>query len=148
MNEELQSTNEALETMNDELRMRSTELNQVNEFFESVLLSLNVGVAVTDANFAVQVWNRESENLWGLRSDEVRGQNLLGLDIGLPVDRLRVPGMAVLKGETAQQTLELEAITRLGRSVRCAVSIMPLPHSGPPRGLIILTSVPGATATR
>ena len=34
MNEELQSTNEELETINDELRQRSVELNEVNDFLE------------------------------------------------------------------------------------------------------------------
>jgi two-component system CheB/CheR fusion protein len=77
MNEELQSTNEELETVNEELRQRSEELRQVNGFLESILGSLRGGVAVVDSDFLVRVWNKRAEDLWGLRSDEVRGKNLL-----------------------------------------------------------------------
>jgi two-component system CheB/CheR fusion protein len=61
--EELQSTVEELETINDELRQRSTELNEASFFFESVLMGLRAGVAVTDRELRIQVWNREADNL-------------------------------------------------------------------------------------
>jgi two-component system CheB/CheR fusion protein len=138
MNEELQSTNEELETMNDELRQRSTELNEVNFFFESVLASIQAGVAVTDPHLRIQVWNRESEQLWGLRADEVRGQDLLSLDIGLPVAELREPARACLSGGSTQETLTVDAINRLGRPILCKVSIMPLANDGKVQGAIIL----------
>ncbi len=89
MNEELQSTNEELETVNDELRRRSEEFKRVNAFLEAILGSLRGGVVVVDPDFLIRVWNPQAENLWGLRSDEVRGSNLLNLDIGLPVVRLK-----------------------------------------------------------
>src|SRR2546423_1647774 len=91
MNEELQSTNEELQTMNEELRERSDELNQVNSFFESVLTSFRGGVAVLDADLRILVWNEHAVDLWGLRADEATGRNFLGLDIGLPVERLKAP---------------------------------------------------------
>jgi len=138
MNEELQSTNEELETMNDELRQRSTELNEVNFFFESVLASLQAGVVVTDTHLRIQVWNHQAEQLWGLRSDEVRGQDLLSLDIGLPVADLREPAQAIVGGRSKRESVTLEATNRTGRKVTCDVSIMPLAQGTKSQGLIIL----------
>ena len=96
MNEELQSTNEELETINDELRERTGELNQVNEFLESILTSLGVGVAVLDQQQRVQIWNLRAEDLWGLRADEALDSQFLSLDIGLPSERLAPALRAVL----------------------------------------------------
>jgi two-component system CheB/CheR fusion protein len=89
MNEELQSTNEELETINDEVRQRGEDLNQANRFLESVLTSLRSGVAVVDRELRILAWSRHAEELWGLRGEEVGGQHLLNLDIGLPVQKLR-----------------------------------------------------------
>src|SRR5262249_48875089 len=77
MNEELQSRNEELQTMNEELRQRSEELNRANGFLESVLAGVRSGVIVLDREFHVIAWNHRAEDLWGLRTDEVRGQNFL-----------------------------------------------------------------------
>ncbi len=84
MNEELQSANEELQTINEELHQRSDELNEVNAYLEAILTSLRGGVVVLDRELLVRIWNRQSEELWGLRADEVRGKNFLNLDIGLP----------------------------------------------------------------
>ena len=89
MNEELQSMNDELQSMNEELRDRTTALNDVNGYFDSVLTSLQAGVIVVDPELRVRTWNRQAEDLWGLRSDEVLGQHLLNLDIGLPVELVR-----------------------------------------------------------
>src|SRR5581483_7400209 len=88
MNEELQSTNEELETINDELRQRTDELNDVNSYLESILTSLQTGVIVVNRDMRIQVWNQQATELWGLRSEEVEGEHLMNLDIGLPVDQL------------------------------------------------------------
>ncbi|MDX6665097.1 MAG: two-component system, chemotaxis family, CheB/CheR fusion protein, partial [Solirubrobacteraceae bacterium] len=95
MNEELQSTNEQLETMNDELRERSGEITRLNTFLGTILSSMSLGVAVVDRKGVIQVWNTHAADLWGLRSDEVVGQSLLGLDIGLPVEQL-APGLRAI----------------------------------------------------
>jgi two-component system CheB/CheR fusion protein len=138
MNEELQSTNEELETMNDELRRRSLELNDVNVFFESVLISVRVAVIVADTQLRVMVWNREAEDLWGLRSDEVEGQHLLNLDIGFPVERLRDPARACISGESERQMLTVEATNRRGRSITCQVLCTPLARGDGIQGVVIL----------
>jgi two-component system CheB/CheR fusion protein len=126
MNEELQSTNEELQTMNDELRQRSDELNQVNSFLESILTSLRGAVIVLDSEIKVLIWNRAAEDLWGLREHEVRGKNLLGLDIGLPTERLKAPIRSSLNGAKRNGPVTLDAVNRRGRHITCAVTITPL----------------------
>src|SRR6266540_4327829 len=88
MNEELQSTNDELQNINDELRDRSRELSAAEAFLDAVLASLQAGVTVVDKDLDIQVWNRQAEELWGLRREEVIGQRFLSLDIGLPTDEL------------------------------------------------------------
>jgi two-component system CheB/CheR fusion protein len=127
MNEELQSTNEELETINDELRQRTDELNELNSFFESILTSLQSGVIVVDRDVRVQVWNQQAAELWGLRDEEVEGEHLMNLDIGLPVERLNQPIRACLTGEDgAQFELELDAVNRRGRAIRCRTLVTSL----------------------
>src|SRR5205085_4120681 len=89
MNEELQSTNEELETLNSELNIRTLELNRINVFMSSILSSLRDGVVVVDQDMVVLAWNNRSEDLWGMREEEVIGKHFLNLDIGLPVEKLR-----------------------------------------------------------
>ncbi|MGL5873002.1 MAG: CheR family methyltransferase, partial [Xenococcaceae cyanobacterium] len=126
INEELQSTNEELQAINDELRQRTGDLNQANAFLNSILASVQAGVIVVDRQFNILTWNDEAENLWGLRLDEVRGQSILGLDIGLPVEQLREPIRNCLaETETRQETV-LEALNRRGRTFQCRVSYNPL----------------------
>jgi two-component system CheB/CheR fusion protein len=141
MNEELQSTNEELETINDELHQRTDELNDVNSFLEAVLGSLSAAVIVVDRELRVQAWNDAARELWGLHSEEVQGQHLLNLDIGLPVDRLRVPARAALAGEQPQPEV-VEAVNRRGRAVRVNVRFAPLASNGTEvRGCIVMMEV-------
>lgn len=135
MNEELQSTNEELQTINDELRQRSDELNEVNAFLESILTSLRGGVVVLDRDLGILIWNHQSENLWGLRSDEVRGKHLLNLDIGLPVEQLKVPIRAILSGEAESSETIVDATNRRGRKISCRVTVTPLLHTEPEQGI-------------
>jgi two-component system CheB/CheR fusion protein len=130
MNEELQSTNEELQTINDELRERTLELNEVNAFLETILTSMGVAVAVLDRNLTVQVWNAQSVDLWGLRSEEAEGEGLLGLELGLPVDRLAAPLRDVLRDGGARVELVLDATNRRGRAIDCRVVALPLKANG------------------
>jgi two-component system CheB/CheR fusion protein len=139
MNEELQSSNEELRTMNDELHLRTEQLDQVNAFLESILTSLQSGVAVLKKDLQVQVWNGRSEDLWGLRSEEVQGKNFLNLDIGLPVEKLRQPIKASLSDDGAPTLVTVDAVNRRGRAIRCAVRCSPLVgHDKQVRGTILL----------
>jgi two-component system, chemotaxis family, CheB/CheR fusion protein len=126
MNEELQSTNEELETINDEVRQRGEDLNHANRFLESVLTSLRSGVAVVDRELRILAWSRHAEELWGLRGEEVNGQHLLNLDIGLPVQKLRPLLKACLSGESAHEQKILDAVNRRGKKILCQVTCAPL----------------------
>jgi two-component system CheB/CheR fusion protein len=121
MNEELQSTNEEMQTVNDELRQRSTELNEVNSFLASILRSLQGGVVVLNRDLQIQIWNHKTEDLWGLRSEEVIGKHFLNLDIGLPVDLLRTAIRNCLAGED-RQTIIVDAVNRRGKTIHCKVT--------------------------
>jgi two-component system CheB/CheR fusion protein len=139
MNEELQSTNEELQTINAELRQRSDELNRTNAFLQSVITGVRSGVVVVDREFYVIAWNHRAEALWGLRADEVRGQNLLNLDIGLPADQLRAGIRSCLAGEHEHIELVVKATNRRGRSITCKVTSTPLLGSGQEvRGAILM----------
>ncbi len=138
MNEELQSTNEELETTNNELRERTEQLDNSNAFLESVLSSLQAAVVVLDRNLNVIEWNRKAEDLWGLRSDEVQSHSIFSLDIGLPVEQLRISIRACLAGESPEPMV-LEAMNRRGKTIRCRVTYSPLMGShSERRGLILM----------
>src|SRR5439155_15858142 len=144
MNEELQSTNEELEATNTELRQRSLDLDEANIYLEAILGSLGSGVIVLNRQLAVRVWNRVSEDLWGLRSDEVEGQHFLNLDIGLPVDPLSQPIRAALNGETEIVDVPLHAVNRRGRAIEVSVRVAPLRGDGKaPDGVIVLVRSAG-----
>jgi two-component system CheB/CheR fusion protein len=110
MNEELQSTNEEIETVNEELGLRGEERDKLNTFLQSILASLESGVIVVDNDLLVQVWNVRSEELWGLRADEVLNKNLLNLGIGLPFGDL----------------ITVDATNRRGKAIRSRVSCAPM----------------------
>jgi two-component system CheB/CheR fusion protein len=99
---------------------------------------MRAGVVVVDKDALVRLWNEHSEDLWGLRADEVRGKNFLNLDIGLPVGQLRQPIRGVVSGDGGAE-LTLDAVNRRGRHLRCRVTISPLGADGDVRGAILLT---------
>ncbi len=147
INEELQSTNEELQTVNLELRDRTDELNRTSEFMEGVLTNLDTGVVVIDSKWSILIWNDHMEDLWGLRADEVQGESLFNLDIGLPVELLRNPIRACLTSGD-RQALVLEAINRRGKSVRlsigCSLLAVPSLDDGE-RRLGVLVTMDGAS---
>lgn len=129
MNEELQSTNEELQTVNNELRERTDDLQHANVFRESILASLQSGVAVLDDQLNVQIWNDQAVNLWGLRSEETKGRSFMNLDIGLPVSQLSGLISACLKGDTSSHAIKVTAINRRGKPFTCRVTCSPLKNS-------------------
>ncbi|BDA72255.1 MCP methyltransferase, CheR-type with PAS/PAC sensor [Calothrix sp. PCC 7716] len=139
MNEELQSTNEELQTINEELRQRSEELNRVNSFLESILTSLRAGVVVLSPDFHILIWNRKAEDLWGLRNDEVLLQHFMSLDIGLPLEPLRIPIREIFAGKSDYYEILLDARNRRGRLIQCHVICTPLRRTGTDiQGVILL----------
>jgi two-component system, chemotaxis family, CheB/CheR fusion protein len=138
MNEELQSTNEELETINNELRDRSSEVTELNQFLQSILGSFQSAVVVLGTEMDVRAWNRQAEDLWGLRADEVLNQHFLNLDIGFPVEKLRGPIRSLLAGRTEQDQLTCPAVNRRGRPIECTVSLSQLVGAGTTRGVILV----------
>jgi two-component system CheB/CheR fusion protein len=108
------------------------------------LISQRGGLVVIDRDLRISVWNDESAELWGLRTDEAPGQHFLNIDIGLPVEDLRQPIRAVLGGES-HHVIDLDATNRRGREFRCRVSLTPLVNRGAQiRGVILLMEAIGS----
>ena len=142
MNEEMQATNEELQTINDELGQRTTELDQLNAFLESIWAGLDGAVTVLDADLRVLVWNHGSEELWGVRQEEVQGQHFLNLDIGLPIDQVRPALRAAMSDENGTRSTVIEATNRRGKPVTCRVTCSPLLDSDKTlRGVIMVVVV-------
>jgi two-component system CheB/CheR fusion protein len=143
MNEELTSTNDELEAMNEEQRRHTEQLDRLNLFLEGILGNLGVGVAVVDRDNDIQLWNANSEDLWGLRPAEVEGENILSLDIGLPVAALREPLEDAMSAGATRTELTLDAVNRRGRKFSCEVQVMPLFSAGrgPFGGVVLMREV-------
>jgi two-component system CheB/CheR fusion protein len=140
MNEELHSTNDELGMFNDELQRRGGELDVANQFLESVFESLQGGVAVVDRQLRIQVWNKQAQELWGVRAEEVVNMLLPQIDIGLPVREVESLVVATLNDGKESQYATLEATNRRGRKIVCMVTSTPLigPGGGEARGAIVL----------
>jgi two-component system CheB/CheR fusion protein len=122
--------------MNTELHKRTNDLGTTNAFLRSILASLRAGVAVVDDQLNVLVWNHRAEDLWGLRADEVQGQSLLTLGIGLPVEQL--PVSAFLAGEASHQEVTVQAMNRRGRAIECLITCTPFLGAGGEREGVVL----------
>lgn len=139
MNEELQSMNDELQSTNEELRARTTEISALNHFMESILGSLRAAVIVVNRDMMVQVWNRQAEDLWGLREDETVGAHLLNLDSGLPSEELKgIIRRVIFDGDVGEE-VSLGAVNRRGRSVQLRVTVSPLlSERDAPTGALLL----------
>jgi two-component system CheB/CheR fusion protein len=96
-------------------------------------------VVVLDPDLRVLVWNHGSEDLWGVRQEEVQGQHFLNLDIGLPTDQVLPAIRVAMSGEIGTQSTTIEAVNRRGRRVTCRVTCSPLlDDDKTPRGVIVV----------
>jgi two-component system, chemotaxis family, CheB/CheR fusion protein len=116
--------------MNDELRHRTQELNDMNSFLETILTTIGLAVAVLDRNQRVQIWNGQAHELWGLTAYEAEDQHVMALDIGLPVEQLRQQLRDTLSGQSARAQVTLEATNRRGKAFQCRVTCLPLGNGG------------------
>ena len=127
--------NDELHTTNEELRTTTDEVGALNQFMSGVLGSFRAGVIVVDPELRVLAWNAAAAELWGIREDEARGQDLLALDIGLPLDGLHPLLRRQVVGRGApHETVELEAIDRRGRPVVVRVTVSAFHRSREERG--------------
>ena len=74
-----------------------------------------------DEKLNIKVWNRQMEDLWGLRENEVLRQDFLDLDLQLPVEQLTRTIRNCLAGEEPQHNTVLKAINRRGREFDCLI---------------------------
>lgn len=121
--------------MNEELRSRTGDLDEVAEYLDSILASLPTGIVVLDASLVVQSWNQRAQDLWGLRRDEVVGAPFFGLDFGLPTGQLR-ESVRHARVDGGSSELVLDAVNRLGRAVSCHITVSPL---GPGTAGVVLS---------
>ena len=122
--QELQSMVDELQVSNAALRERQDEVERLNRLMGAVLGSMDSGVALVDGDLRVLVWSSRAEDLWGVRADEVVGEHLMDLDLGLPLEKLRRPLRAQLAEPGAQpHEQEMEAVDRSGRRVQVRVRI-------------------------
>ncbi len=123
INEELQSTNNELQSVNEEVRLRTEEYNRVNNFLNAILLSLRGAIIVVNRESKVLAWSVKSEEMWGLRADEVQDQSLFDLDFGLPLDQVREAIDNCIHSDQEQQDFVVSAINRRGKTFDCRLSI-------------------------
>lgn len=138
MNEELESTNAELESINTDLRLRTEDVNRLNTFLLAITGNIGLGAIVVDADSRVRVWNERAADLWGLRSDEVVGKPLFDLDIGLSLKDIRGMVGAALSGKPQHDMAEFDAMTRRGRAIRCRVMIHALANGTERGGAVIV----------
>ena len=122
--------------MNEEMRIRTTEVDEARGFLEGVLSSVAAGVVVLDADLRVRSWNRGAEDLWGLRAEEVYRQVFFSLDFGLPIGQLHDALKQCAETGRMSEPLILDAINRIGRTITCSVTCSPLDGQGD--GVVLL----------
>lgn len=143
INEELQSTNDELHTINETLRERGIELDEATRFIDSLVNSIQFGIALVDKEMRITLWNRGCEDLWGLRREEVEGSLLNSLDIGLPIEPLKpLIGHAFVEPDSAAETV-VTAVNRRGRETRVRVTCTGFRSAGGdrPSGALLLMDV-------
>lgn len=138
MNEELQATNEEMETVNQQLRQRGVDLARNNVFLGGILRHVPLAVVVLNGELHVEVWNETATELWGLRQNEVVGKHFFALDIGLPMEQLRQPLQALSREPDTPLELVVDATNRRGRAVRVKITLAHAGGGADTRELILL----------
>jgi two-component system, NtrC family, sensor kinase len=92
-----------------QLRTKADELERMRQFSENILESLNDGLAVLDRNGHVVRWNRQLEELYGVRHEDA---------VGLALDELFEPGIVGMIRGSSQGDSEGTAHYRVPMSTR------------------------------
>jgi PAS domain S-box-containing protein len=107
-----------------QLRTKAEELERMRQFSDNILESLNDGLAVLDRNGRVIRWNRQMEELHGIRHESA---------VGLPLDELFDAGIVRMIRGPAAEAAEGTAHYRVPMSTR---------HEPPRRLLVNLGATP------
>jgi two-component system CheB/CheR fusion protein len=137
MNDELQRTSEALQTVNEELRRRTIDLDGANALLRSIFGSLRSAVVVLDRNSRVMAWNDRAAELWRLEAGRGASGECFHFDTGLPVADVQAAIAAVLEGRVQQHTL-LPRLDVDGPAPSCRLIVSPLQQDGHIGGVILL----------
>ena len=138
MNGELESTNAELQAINSELRERTDDVERVNEFMESILRSVQLGVVVVDSRSRVKMWHGRSHELWGLDAAEVYERSIRNLDFGLPLDEIEPAIARSLSEPDRVERLVVTATNRRGWRIQVRILATGLPIDREDRGVILL----------
>ena len=122
--------------MNEEMRIRSGELDEARAFLEGVMSSVAAGVVVLDADTKVKSWNRGAAELWGLRVDEVLDEPFFGLEFGLPTEELRTVIEKCLDSSRRTGPVTVSAVNRIGQAIAC--NVVCSPFNGHHGGVVLL----------
>jgi len=83
-------------------------------------------VVLLNSRLLIEDWNRAATELWGLRTEEVLGEPIFGLDFGLPLEALQDPLRASRNPGASPTMLEVRAVDRSGQGITCRVSVVPI----------------------
>ena len=83
-----------------QLHTKAGELERMRQFSENILESLNDGLAVFDQAGRVVRWNRQLEEIYGIRHEEAVGRHMNDLFDGPIAQMLRTSGAAAAEGGT------------------------------------------------
>jgi PAS domain S-box-containing protein len=121
-----------------DLREKAEELQQLTDYNENILESLDAGILVLDLEGRVGRWNRALEALYGLRRAEARGRTLDEIFPESFLEALR--GSLVLGRERdIDHIYKLHLPTADGRRLMVNVSVAPFQvGSGERRGTILI----------
>jgi two-component system CheB/CheR fusion protein len=106
----LQSANEELTTVNDELRSRNLEITQVNNDLLNLLSSIDIAVIMIGRDLAVRRFTPKAQKFLGLIPSDV-GRPLSNINPTIEIADLQ---SMVLKVVSDFRTLEKELTDRMG----------------------------------
>jgi two-component system, NtrC family, sensor kinase len=120
------------------LREKADELEQLTEYNENILESMDAGILVLDLDGKTARWNRAMESLYGRNRDEVLGRTLDEVFPEAFLEALR--GSLVLgRTEEIDHIYKLHLPTADGRSLMVNVSVAPFQLvSGERRGTVLI----------
>src|SRR5262249_51500755 len=143
-NEELQSLNEELENMNEELEFRTRELDNLNSRYAETLERMPWAVTVLDSNSKVQFWNSAAEKLFNLQATSVIGLELVQLPIQQSLRQLLLRQVRAVSEKKTASVLRGQELKSGRATSTMDVHSTPLSRDGSSLSVLLMFSpVPG-----